>query len=133
MRSGCQEGNSLHDLTGLAISALRDVQLHPGLLNRMESVCPKVFNGANLATRCRAHRRNTRPDRFAVLMNRASAAESHATAKLRSRQSQNVPYVPEQGHAGIAIERAIYPIHLELHHQDHPFALSVKHSTCHIK
>jgi hypothetical protein len=66
-------------------------------------------------------------------MNRASAAESHAAAELGSRQSQDVPHVPEQGHVGVTIERAIYPIHFELHHQDPPFLFSVKHSTCHVK
>jgi hypothetical protein len=55
-------------------------------------------------------------------MNRASAAESHATAKLCPRQPQDVPHVPQQGHVGIAIERAIYPVHLQLHHQDLPLS-----------
>jgi hypothetical protein len=51
-------------------------------------------------------------------MNRARSAESHSAAKLGSRQPQDVPHVPEQWHIGIAIERAIYPVYLQLHHQD---------------
>src|ERR1700676_1808798 len=38
MRSFFQERYGLHDLAGLTVPALRNVQLHPGLLNRMEPV-----------------------------------------------------------------------------------------------
>jgi|HubBroStandDraft_2_1064218.scaffolds.fasta_scaffold49739_2 hypothetical protein len=43
---------------------------------------------------------------------RAGAAESHATAKFCSCQSQDVPHVPEQGHVGVTIELRSIPFTL---------------------
>src|SRR5258708_24487830 len=49
-------------------------------------------------------------------MHRAGAAKGHAATKLCSRQSKNVPHVPEQGHIRIAVKAAIDSIYLEFHH-----------------
>src|SRR6266436_43180 len=37
-----------HDLTALAITALRDANLHPGSLNRMRAIVGQSFNGCDL-------------------------------------------------------------------------------------
>ena len=54
-------------------------------------------------------------DRFpvaAILVRGTRAAKRHAAAKLCWRQSQHVPQVPQEGHVGIAIERALFPFTL---------------------
>src|SRR5260370_37436133 len=84
----------------------------------MQSVRPEVLDGANLAICRRADRCDARPDCFAVLMHRARAAKGDPTAEFCSGQPQHVAQVPEQGHVGIAIKSAIYPVHLKLHHED---------------
>src|ERR1700687_4373466 len=84
----------------------------------MQSVRPEVLNGANLAICRRAHRGDARSDCFAILMHRTRAAKGDTAAKFRSRQSQDVAQIPEQGHVGIAIESAICPVYLKLHHED---------------
>src|ERR1700730_16496690 len=89
----------------------------------MKPARTEVLNGSNLAASRGADGCDARPDRFAVLMHGTGAAQGHAAAKLCSRQSQDVAHVPQQGHTGIAVERAIYSIHSKTDHRP-PFLFS---------
>src|SRR5258707_14156550 len=54
-----QQCGGLHDLAGLAIAALRDISLAPGLLNRVIARRMKTFDGRDLSAdhvRNRGHR-----------------------------------------------------------------------------
>src|SRR5258708_4573819 len=110
----------MHDPSRLTISALWNVHLHPSLLNGMTPVCPKVLNRTNFAPHPRPHRRDARPDCFAVLVNGTGTAQGDAAAKLCASQSKDVTQVPQQRHVGVAIEAAIHTIYFEVHHYGPP-------------
>src|ERR1700676_2631747 len=111
-----QESRGLHDLARLAVAALRNVDLHPGLLDRMQSVLFQSFDcGDSLSCRV-AHGRHAGSRRLPIHMNRARAAKSNAAAKFRSCQSQNVAQVPEQRHFRLTAERLFRSIHCQLDH-----------------
>src|SRR2546423_13394141 len=74
-----------HDLSGLAIAALRHVLADPGLLQWMRELGREPFNGGDLLALRARDRRDTRSHRFAVQMDRACAALRHAATKFRSR------------------------------------------------
>src|ERR1700749_840783 len=44
-----EQGGGLHDLAGLAVSALRDIDLPPGFLQRGSAVWVEPFDGGNFA------------------------------------------------------------------------------------
>src|SRR5690606_9623586 len=113
----------LHDLSGLAVTALRDVQLAPGALHGMRAVGAESFNRDDAPAGECGERRLARADGLAVDVHRAGAAESEAAAVLRARQRELVAEIPEQGHVRIAIERAIRAVDVEC---DHPGILEAK-------
>jgi len=85
---GLQERGGLHHLSGLAVAALRHVDLHPGLLDRMQSIGAQAFHCGDFHAVHSGHRRDTGAHGQAVFVNRASAAQRHPAAKLRARQSK---------------------------------------------
>src|ERR1700758_2744657 len=46
-----QQGNGLHDLPRLAVAALRNIELHPHLLDGMEPVGADILNCADFGSR----------------------------------------------------------------------------------
>ena len=79
-----QQGGRLHDLARLAVAALRHVAGLPCPLQGMVAVRAQAFDGRDALPRGAAHRRDATARRFAVNMDRASAAQSHAAAELRA-------------------------------------------------
>src|SRR5207302_8579004 len=69
-----QERRRCHDLSGLAIAALRHVPLAPSNLRRMLSVSRQAFNRSDFLSHCLTDSRDAGPDRFAVQVNSASPA-----------------------------------------------------------
>src|ERR1700732_1414462 len=63
-----------HDLPWLTISALRNVDFHPGLLHWMSAIGRKSLDGGDLFTRDVRYGRHTRTGRFAFDMYRAGSA-----------------------------------------------------------
>src|ERR1700690_3931633 len=61
-----KEGCRLHDLSGLAIAALRDIDLAPGLLNRMVARGVKAFDRRDLTVDDVGNRGNAGPYRLLV-------------------------------------------------------------------
>src|SRR5262249_9493985 len=107
-----EERGGLHDLTGLAIAALRDVENAPGLLNRVIALRIERLDRRHRATRDIAHRGDAGTPGLAVDVTRASPAQRDATAVFRSGEPQLVPQIPEQRHRLIAVERLCLAIDL---------------------
>src|SRR6516165_9927651 len=92
----------LHDLAGLTIAALRDIQGAPRLLHRVIAVAVEPFDRRYRTTADITDGRSAGSGGFAVDMNGAGAAERYATAVLRSGEPQLVPQIPEERHRWVA-------------------------------
>ena len=114
---GLQQGGRLHDLPGLTVTALRDLDFHPGLLNRMEAVLRQPFDRRDRFSGDLMHGGRARPDCFAVDVDGAGAAKADAAAEFRACELQLVTQVPQQRHVRAAVERAVLSVHFELNHR----------------
>src|SRR5262249_36934761 len=74
----------LHDLSGLAIAALRCLRLNPGLLQRMLTVGVEPLDRRDRRVCHRAQRRDAGADRASVNMHGACPAHADATAEFRA-------------------------------------------------
>jgi hypothetical protein len=114
---GIEKGHGGHDLSRLAVAALGNIGFHPGLLDRMRAVFADVLDGAYLGAGNGTHGHNAGPHRLPPHVDRTSSTQANAATELGSRQSQNIPQVPEQWHFGIPIKPPLDTIHLELNHR----------------
>src|SRR4051812_35447739 len=73
MRFRGEQGNRLHNLSGLAVAALRNVDLLPGLLHGM-ALRRNTLNGGDVRTFQLGHLGRARPDGLAILQYGARAA-----------------------------------------------------------
>src|SRR5579864_137269 len=103
-----------HNLPGLAISALWNIQFNPRLLHRVASVRGKPFNGDDLFPCDTRNGSNTRPSWLPIDMNSTSAAQRHATAEFCACHTKRVSQDPKQRHIGIDIHIFDLAIHAEL-------------------
>src|SRR6266850_3418073 len=95
----------LHDLAGLAIAALRDIQGSPSPLHRVIAVfvsSPSIVVTERPETSLTAVMAGARG--FAVHMNRAGATQRYTAAIFRPGEPQFVAQIPEQRHRWVAIE-----------------------------
>ena len=90
-----QQCSCLHDLTGLAIAALRNVEVAPGLLNRMIARRMEPFDRRDLPADHVGNRRDARA--YGILFDKdgASTAEGLAAAKLGAGQSHLITEKPK--------------------------------------
>src|SRR5271163_2992523 len=93
---GAQKRGHGHDHAGLAIAALRDLMVYPGLLNRREAAGTDSFDGNDLGTLDRACRNHAAPGRRPVDMNRAGPALGNTAAELRAGQTDLVANDPQK-------------------------------------
>src|ERR1700740_2515438 len=75
-----QQDDGAHDLSGLAVAALRDVDFDPGALHRMRVVARKSFYGGDMLAGNAGERRYARADRDAVEVHGGGSAKGHAAA-----------------------------------------------------
>src|SRR2546425_7333358 len=96
-----------HDLAGLAIAALRHLQLDPGLLDLLAGGggTDRLDRSDAPAGRGR-DRRDARAHRLAVEMDRARAAQSEAAAGFRAGHPQHIANHPEQRRGVVHIDAA---------------------------
>ena len=87
----------------------------PGLLYRVRSGLPQRLDGNHGFAYGRRYRKRTRTQRHAIHMHGAGAASRDAAPQLGAGEGEVVAQVPEQGHGGIADERAGRAIHRESH------------------
>lgn len=104
---GGEEGDGRHDLTGLAVTALRHVFIDPGLLNGVASVVGSgyAFDGGDGLVGDVGDGGDARPDGFAVEVDGAGAAETHAATEFGAGKFGAFANHPQQGHRGIDVER----------------------------
>ena len=91
-----EQCRSRHDLSRLAVAALRNVYIPPGLLQRMCAVRRKTFNGENARVGCGRYGRESRTNGLAVQVHRASAALTDSTAVFCSVQVEHIANDPKQ-------------------------------------
>ena len=94
IRVAAEQRRRRHDHPGLAIAALRDVELGPGLLHRMVAVVREAFDGRDLPAIRHHDRHHAGPHRDAVDMHGAGAANSDAAAELASGQVEILAHDP---------------------------------------
>src|ERR1700734_230963 len=93
---GRKQRRGLHDLPGLAIAALRHLQVEPGLLQRMVAIGRQALDGGDAFARHHGDRRLARAHRLAVEMHRAGAAHAGAAAVFRAGELEVFPDHPQQ-------------------------------------
>jgi hypothetical protein len=85
-----QKRRRSHDLSRLAVAALRNGVLYPGTLNRMAVVVGQAFDRCNLRAHGTVEANNARPDSLTVEMHRARAALRNAAAEFRTGKADVV-------------------------------------------
>src|SRR5262245_49620890 len=95
-----QQGGGLHDLAGLAVPALRDLQFDPGSLDRMRVARIEALDGGDGGVADVAERDRTGPHCLSVDVDGAGPALGDAAAELGSGEPQLLADHPEQGCVG---------------------------------
>src|SRR6266853_2436780 len=100
-----------HDLAGLAIAALRYLQVEPGLLDLLAGGrgANGLDGGDALAGRG-SDRRDARAHRLAVEVHRARAAQAQATAEFRAGHSEHIAKHPQQRRVVVDIDAAGFAV-----------------------
>src|SRR6267143_1017921 len=100
-----------HDLAGLAIAALRHLQLDPGLLDLLagRGGADGLDRSDALAGRGR-DRRDARAHRLAIKMDRARAAQSEAATEFRAGHAEHIAQHPEQRRVVVDIDAAGFAV-----------------------
>ena len=111
-----EERYGLHDLADLAIAALRDIDLTPGLLDRVISSWMKSLDRRDLAADHVGNRRDAGARCLLVDDHRAGAAKGLAAAEFCARQSGFVTQVPKQWKVGIAIPVLLLAVNFQRNH-----------------
>src|SRR5882672_11106332 len=108
---GREQGRRGHDLAGLAIAALRDLQRDPGLLDLLAgwSGADGLDRGDALAGRGR-DRRDARAHGLAVDVHRARAAQRHAAAEFRAGHPEHIAQHPQQRRVVVDIDAAGFAV-----------------------
>src|SRR5690348_5069069 len=87
---GLQECSHGHDLSGLAVAALRNAFFDPRALDRMVVVRGEAFDGEHLRAIESTDRHRTGPHGGAIDMHRARAALRDTAAEFRTRQTDHI-------------------------------------------
>src|ERR1700756_2617139 len=111
-----QQHRRAHNLPGLAIAALRHVQLNPRLLQGMRQVSGQPLDCRYVLSLRSGQRSNTRANRLSCQVYGARSAERHSTAEFCSRQSQRVPQHPQQRSRWIDVHVDSFPVYGETGH-----------------
>src|SRR5690606_21816927 len=115
--AGLEQAYRRHDLPRLAIAALGDVLLDPGLLHHLAHwIGLHAFNGGYRSSGHVRDRCDAGADRRAIHMHRAGAAQRHAAAELGAGHAQLVTQRPEQRHVVGDVEVPGLTIDLKLWH-----------------
>src|SRR5271169_1177735 len=115
-----QQRGGLHDLAGLAIAALRNIQGAPGLLHRMIAVTIEALDRCHRATTDIADGGDAGSGGLAVDMHGTGAAKRYAATVFRPRETQFVTQIPQQRHRRVTVERLLLTIDAYLDHRFPP-------------
>ena len=111
-----QQRGGLHDLADLAKAALRDIELAPGLLNRVISGGMQTFDCRDLPVDYVGNRGDAGANGLLVDNNGACAAQSLAATVFRARQAGLVAEKPEQWKIRVAIPTMLLAIDFYFDH-----------------
>lgn len=111
-----QQGSGLHDLTGLAIAALRDIDLAPGLLNRMIAGGMQAFDGDDLTSDNVGNRGDAGAYCLFIDHHGAGSAERLAAAEFRAGQADFITEKPEQWKIRIPVPIPFLAVNLDFNH-----------------
>lgn len=92
-----QKAHSLHDLAGLAVAALRNLNVLPCFLHGVFAIGVQPFNGGYIGPFQRAERGDAGPGCPAANQNCAGTTLANTAAKLCARQVQIIAQCPQQG------------------------------------
>src|SRR5580693_4344423 len=93
-----------HDLSRLAVSALRYLQIDPGSLHGLGLLALQSLNRRDVPTGHGGERYHTGADRLTVEVDGAGAAHGHSATKLGAVQAGDLADRPQQRHVRIRIE-----------------------------
>src|SRR5918995_252131 len=94
---GGKEFRSRHDLAGLAVAALNDLSIEPGLLDLCALRCrADRLDGSDLGLANTVDRRDAGTRGDAVDMHRTRAAERQAAAEFGAGHAKHVAQYPQQ-------------------------------------
>src|SRR5437763_1630414 len=110
-----QQVGDRHDHAGLAIAALRNVELDPSLLHGMVAAKRKSFDRGDLFVLRHDDRHDAGARGGAVDMHGAGAAQSDAAAELASGEAEMLAHHPQQRHVFGAVEFGRLPVDGKLH------------------
>src|SRR5882724_43624 len=130
LRVSLEQGRRGHDLPGLAIAALGDVERRPGLLHRMRAGGRQAFDGDDLVGGFHASNRDgAGAHQGAVEVHRTGAALRDTTAILGAGQAHLLANGPQQRRVGLHLHVPDPAIDVELSHEPLP-RLAVIGETC---
>src|SRR5258708_32715795 len=115
-----QQDGCTHDLSGLAVAALRNVDFDPGALHRVGVVGGEALSGCDMLAFDAGQRRDTGADGATVEMDSAGAAECHAAAEFCPGQTKRIANDPQQRRGGIVIHGNRFSIQGEGSHEAPP-------------
>src|SRR3954447_1324800 len=105
MRFVLQQCRRRHDLAGLAISALRDLMVEPGLLDLCADRCRTYrLDRCDLGVTNAIDRGDAGTDGRTVEMHGAGATQRHAAAELRAGHAEHVAEHPQQRRVAIDVD-----------------------------
>src|ERR1700729_1659058 len=81
-----KQGRGRHDLAGLAVPALRHLQLDPGALNGPSVPASKALNGTDMPALHGRYRCDARANGLSIEVHGTGATQRHAAAKFRPMQ-----------------------------------------------
>src|SRR2546429_6660837 len=101
LREQCRRG---HDLTRLAVTALRHVFRDPGALHRVSAVLGQAFDRGDALVGDRGDGQHAGARGHAVQMHGAGAALRDAAAELGAREAERVAQHPEERRVGCDVD-----------------------------
>src|SRR5215831_15713405 len=117
LRDPCEQGRSRHDLPGLTVAALRNIELDPGALYGVTVVGREALDGDNALAAGGAQRRYAGTHRRTFQVHCAGTTQRHTAAVLGASQSDDVAQRPQQRHVAIGIESGIPAVENESDHR----------------
>src|SRR5579864_3468470 len=104
MRIRLEQSAYSHNHAGLAVAALWDLVIDPGLLHRRKSVLSDCLNRRNIRSDHGADGRNAAALGLAVYVHGAGAALGDTAAELRSGEADFVTDHPQQRRVNLHVE-----------------------------
>src|SRR5262249_41632707 len=111
-----EQRSRLHDLPGLAVTALRNLLGDPSALQWMLALGIKTFDGGDFFARGLRNRVLTGPTRLTVEVDRAGAAQASATSEFGTGHLQMFADDPQQGRVIRYVDRMVMPIDVQGDH-----------------